>query len=487
MRSLKKSAVRFLPFLIAVFTYAQPVTPTKVPPPRFSLTATLLQNVVKAPCEVLLEIAMKNISGKDIHYGADGSPGWTMFEIDVRDAAGNPVAETPAGGKLRRGFRVVSGNLSVALKPGATLKTQVMLNRVFDISRPGQYTVAIRKLDSPGGMPVKSNTVTVTVPGVAAQGGQAAPAFLIALTAPFKSIKAGWQIPIEIAVQNLSSQPLTWASWDGRNQDASVHTPDEFGSGVEVRDSRGKSVPSTEEGLDFLNRTQIPRGSFALVPIRPGEVAEQVRVIGGLLNISKPGKYTIQMALTDPGNDRLVKSNPIAVTVIDPHDRWNALPLQPPFIVTIRLDQDRASEEKFPLLVCQTNISDRALALDNGTFNDEFRILDSHGLPVSLTEEGRKNEAPWAVRGHEDRGADASHTWNIRPGQSLCGIQSLDVGWDLTKPGQYSIQIVRPDYPDKIPGQEMKDLPLVRSNTITVAVPPKTSSRMRSTDPGHGQ
>src|SRR6202034_3522919 len=101
---------------------------------------------------------------------------------------------------------------------------------------------------------------------------------------------------------------------------------------------------------------------------------------------------------------------------------------------TIRPDQDRATKREFAFLICQTNISEHNITLDNSTFDYEFRLLDSRGIPVPFTESGRKAQEYWATYRRRDRGVDASHRWNIAPGQSLCGRQSLNLNsiWDMS-------------------------------------------------------
>jgi len=192
-----------------------------------------------------------------------------------------------------------------------------------------------------------------------------------------------------------------------------------------------------------------------------------------MTDVSKPGKYTLQVVLADPANNVSVKSNVIVVTVVDPApEKQNPSAFYPPFILTVRLDRDLDAGLEFPMLICQVNISDRALILDNYTFTNEFRVLDSRGMPVPFTERAKKGQEHSQSHNHENPGADISHSWKVGPHDNLCGIESLDQVWDLSKPGRYSVQIVRYDYPDRTPGQKMEEMPLVRSNTVHLTVSP---------------
>jgi len=476
MRIFRSTALHSLPFLVAVMGYAHTLSPSQASKPSFSITTNLLDSVIRPPSEMILEICMTNISDKDIHYGVDGQPLWTMFRIDVRDSSGSPVSMTPAGRTAARGFGVVSGIISVPIKPGQSICPQLILNRVFNLSRPGQYQVEVRKYDTITGLLVTSKPLTVTVPPEAPAHKRTRHAFSIAITMPFDSVKAGWLIPVSIAVRNISNHDLSLAVWDGRNQDATIHTPDEFGSGIGVTGSHGMPAPLTMTGHDYRDRIDIADGAFILEPIHPGEVLQEIRCIGDLIDVTKPGRYTIQVVLTDPTNNQLVKSNLTTVTVTSgAQERQNSLPVHPPFIVSIRLDQSLTAKREFPLLICQTNISDRNIVLDNASYAYEFRVLDSHGIKVPPTDLGRKALDYWTPYRRQHRPPAPSIAWKIAPGQSLCGIEDLAPGWDLSEPGTYSVQIIRYDYPDAAPGQGLDELPTVKSNILRFAVSPSVS------------
>ena len=434
--------------------------------PSFSLAVELPQ-VIKAQSEMILEIKMTNISKADISYGVIcGWPMWPMFRIDLRDAAGSPVPQTPAGQRISRGPSVVTCAVGFPLAPGKTLSPQLILNRVYDLSRPGEYTVQAHRTDTVSGKEVSSNRISFKVPPSAGPFIKGKPAFSVAVTAPFASVKPGWQIPVEIAVKNSSNKELNLAVWEGQNQDATTKEADEFGSGLEVRDSKGNPEPLTKDGQTLLNGDELPNGSFKFVPIAPGEIVEETRIIGGIYDVRAQGAYSVQVGLTDPTTNLPVKSTVTEVAVT------NSAPFHPPFIIKVGPELSLAGDHQFALRICQTNISSRAIKVDNYMFLDEVALLDSRGNPVPLTVEGRRRtrEERWFLQRGE-RGADASHSWELAPGGNLCGASTVNVDWDLSKPGQYSAQIIRLDYPDKAPGQVMEDLPTVKSNTILWSVP----------------
>jgi hypothetical protein len=439
----------------------------------------LLENVVRAPSEVILEIAMTNTSEKDIFYGVDGWPGWRMFHIEIRDLSGVQVPMTPAGERIARG--PTGGSVfSAPLKPGRTLRTDLILNRVFDLSRPGEYRVEVSTHD--GGLLVKARPLTLTLPATPRRTKHARHhPFSIAITTPFATTKGGWQIPVSVAVKNVSQQELRLAVWDGRNPDATIHEPDEFGSGIKVTDRGGKPAPLTRKGEEYLHRTAIPNGGFLLEAIRPGRVLQEIRCIGSLIDITKPGNYAIQVELTDPTGGEVVKSNKLTVAVISAgKESRDNLPVHPPFVVTIRLAQNGTNRQDVPLTICQTNISDHGLTLDNATYDYELSVLDEHGNEVPLTEAGRKAQAYWTPYRRRHRPPAPSITCNIPPGHSLCGIENLAAEWDLSKPGTYSVQIIRDDYPDEASRSRTGELPMVRSNILDFVVSPQPADGRRA-------
>ncbi|HEY3975145.1 MAG TPA: hypothetical protein VGM18_19215 [Candidatus Sulfotelmatobacter sp.] len=432
--------------------------------------------VVRAESEMLLEIAMTNTSDKDVPYGViAGWPAWSMFQIDLHDSAGNLIPETPLGKRIHDG-PLTASVFSAPLAPGKALRPIVMLNWIYDLGRPGDYTVQARRMDQSSGMEVKSNILTFRIPLSAPPSRPGNPTISIAITSPFESVSAGWQIPIEISVKNLSRRGANLAVWNGQNQDATSKEPDEFGFGLEVRDGHGNPVALTKEGQAIFKHEELPTGYFAFVPLPPGEMVEETRVLGGICDIRSPGLYSIQVVLNDPTTNLPVRSNAIRVEVNE------SAPVHPAFVITISQDEALTTDRRFGLRLCQTNISNHRIKLDNYTFEQEISLRDSQGLPVPWNEKGKRTIKEGDENFHRgDRGVDASHLWDLAPGGNLCGVITLDgfgandTSWDISKPGKYSIQVIRFDYPDKAPEQRMEELPKVKTNTITWVFSPESS------------
>jgi hypothetical protein len=89
-----------------------------------------------------------------------------------------------------------------------------------------------------------------------------------------------------------------------------------------------------------------------------------------------------------------------------------------------------------------------------------------------------------------DRGNQCQSPVGFGATRESVRCRTLDVNdtfWEPRKPGKYTIQIIRFDYPDKTAGQELEDLQIVKSNTIPWTVPPETlaTPKRAGTDPTH--
>jgi hypothetical protein len=329
----------------------------------------------------------------------------------------------------------------------------------------------VQRADPNTGKTVKSNAVTLNVPWHTQEGLSPAPAIRIAATAPQGSVRAGWSVPIEIAVTNVSKHGLRLAVWQGVGRTTHwLAEAQEFGSGIEVSDSMGAPAPLTKVGRALHSGDDVPEGFFIYVPVRPGEVWKETRVIGTISDISAAGHYTATVVLMDPSGG-LVRSNPVTLAVTSADQLGREDPeAAPPFIVTIRSTSGEDNNDPFssrdglPVRVCMTNIADREIKLDNSITRDYVEVWDSKGVPVPMTEDGR------VIRRSFGQGS-VSNVHPIAPGESMCGGINLRGLYAFSKPGDYSVQVERAREPSTNPDSKA-NLPLVKSNVITVSVAP---------------
>jgi hypothetical protein len=135
----------------------------------------------------------------------------------------------------------------------------------------------------------------------AAQGTQSAPSPIsVTISAPSLDVKAGSEFKVDVVMTNTSNERVALTMW-----------PDDFR--VDVRDSDGKPVGKAKQA----GKVQPPiqgQGSSQGMELAPHEVYRWKEIVGKELDLSKPGKYTIQV--TRMNGKTAVKSNTITITVV---------------------------------------------------------------------------------------------------------------------------------------------------------------------------
>jgi hypothetical protein len=148
--------------LLGILACAQSMQSSQPGQATFSLTISTPQNTVRVGSDVKLEITMTNTSDQDIFYGADLGGKVQPFAVDVRDTSGNLVPKRPRKDKEPRG----GSFLLIPIHPAKSIKREWILNKDFDISKPGRYTVQAKReagATNSGVLHVKSNRITITV------------------------------------------------------------------------------------------------------------------------------------------------------------------------------------------------------------------------------------------------------------------------------------------------------------------------------------
>ena len=136
----------------------------------------------------------------------------------------------------------------------------------------------------------------------------AAPPVLLTLAAPQPEIKKGSEVRVEVTITNNSNRPIT----------LEITSP-LCDYEVEVRDGGGNLAPDTDikKTTDCANRTAT--GMNVIAQLRPHESQKDTIPITLFSDMSKPGKYSVQVTWKGPkeiGNVA-VKSNKITVTVTE--------------------------------------------------------------------------------------------------------------------------------------------------------------------------
>ena len=129
------------------------------------------------------------------------------------------------------------------------------------------------------------------------------------------SFKAGDQIKVSINFRNISDKPVAFSG-------ACAPKGDVDGFRIEVTDGQGNSAPETNvlrwlRGEPGSKPPELTSGTSgpACGAVPPGGFENSGFVANRFYNLSKPGKYTIQVERTDSATNLAVRSNTITVTV----------------------------------------------------------------------------------------------------------------------------------------------------------------------------
>jgi hypothetical protein len=138
----------------------------------FSITLTVPQQEVKAGAEVKAEIMLRNTSSHEISLSRVVGEERAEFEyaVEVRDGRGHLAPETQYGRNLRNRTPAPDvprffSSLIFALQPGETWAEVAAITKLYDLGRPGKYTIQVSR-EIPrelGKGTVKSNQITITV------------------------------------------------------------------------------------------------------------------------------------------------------------------------------------------------------------------------------------------------------------------------------------------------------------------------------------
>lgn len=150
----------------------QVATPLPVAGTSFTLAIVVPQNnvsyypavapktySVKSGSEIRVEVWVTNTSDHKIDY----DPGITNLVFDVKNAQGEPAPLTVDGQNLRKVYGVGHAQL-FPVPQGETMPAgAAKLHRIYDLNKPGVYTIQVSRVDEESRAIVKSNIITLTV------------------------------------------------------------------------------------------------------------------------------------------------------------------------------------------------------------------------------------------------------------------------------------------------------------------------------------
>jgi hypothetical protein len=132
---------------------------------RFSIVISTVETNVKSGAKLPLDVTLTNISDQEYRIGTSiGLRAERDFQIDVLDDQGHSAPRTAYGKKIDGQVGLYSGSIgSHLLKPGGSLMYHADLSKIFELTKPGSYTVQAQKNDYRNAVVVTSNSIILTV------------------------------------------------------------------------------------------------------------------------------------------------------------------------------------------------------------------------------------------------------------------------------------------------------------------------------------
>jgi hypothetical protein len=166
---------RFLKFLAILAVFILPPTVQVVlaqaadPAPAcpgLKIEIRVPDDIVRPQANVLLEMKLTNVGHVETWLPSQSPDIWS-YEVELRDAQGTPIPRTSEWMRaISERPTNVTLNASIPLAAGASLTKTVVLDNLFDLRKPGQYTVRL-SFDSfacgNSGTRVTSNLTNFTV------------------------------------------------------------------------------------------------------------------------------------------------------------------------------------------------------------------------------------------------------------------------------------------------------------------------------------
>jgi dipeptidyl aminopeptidase/acylaminoacyl peptidase len=137
--------------------------------------------------------------------------------------------------------------------------------------------------------------------------GDRGASFQIEISAASDEVQVGGDARIVIALNNTSDREILFAHHPGTNNP-------EFSYRIEVRNAAGHEVEETPYAREARTRQQTEGRSVDYV--QPGMSSVQTAHLARLVNLTRPGRYTVQVSRVDPATKAVVESNEITLNVV---------------------------------------------------------------------------------------------------------------------------------------------------------------------------
>jgi hypothetical protein len=215
----------------------QTANPSQAAKAPFSISISTPASVVTAGSDVIVNIALTNTSDREIilqNTMVSRNAAEFDYWIDVRDEKGKAAPQTKYGIKLKGDgvhppAATASNSIDLPFKPGETVRPRIVVNKLFDLSQPGAYTIQVSRFDPESGAAAHSNIIKVTI---------TQSSFSLNLSPLHNPVTVGEEVRVKVILTNASDHDIHLFMTKGAAQG-------EFDNEVEIQNEQGTAVPLT--------------------------------------------------------------------------------------------------------------------------------------------------------------------------------------------------------------------------------------------------
>jgi hypothetical protein len=139
------------------------------------------------------------------------------------------------------------------------------------------------------------------------KAGDGHASFEIEISAPSDEVQLGADARIVITLSNVAEHQILFAHRPGMNNP-------EFSYTFHVRNAAGRAVEETAYGRD--SRMHPESEGRTVDYVQPGQSVTLTARLARLVNLSRPGRYTVKVSRRDPESQAVVESNEITLNVV---------------------------------------------------------------------------------------------------------------------------------------------------------------------------
>jgi hypothetical protein len=142
------------------------------------------------------------------------------------------------------------------------------------------------------------------------QAGTSGGPFSITIRAPEDEVQLGSDMRVTITLKNLSTKQVLIARHTGTD------SPEFSSFRIVVRDAQGREVEESAYAQRLRSESAQAAGRSVVDYVQPNGIAVQTAHVTKLVNLRRPGRYTVQVSRRDPVSGVTVKSNEITLSVV---------------------------------------------------------------------------------------------------------------------------------------------------------------------------